>query len=59
MALTGELMMQIARKVAIAMIVIAFISYLFERWQWWKGMKMSDKEIKDEYKKLLVAPSAR
>lgn len=52
MALAGELMMQIARKVAMAMIAIAFVSYLFERWQWWKGMKMSDKEMKDEYKKL-------
>jgi flagellar biosynthetic protein FlhB len=52
MALAGELLIQIAKKVAMAMLVIAFISYLFERWQWWKGMKMSDKEIKDEYKKL-------
>ncbi|MFN3429496.1 MAG: EscU/YscU/HrcU family type III secretion system export apparatus switch protein, partial [Candidatus Sericytochromatia bacterium] len=52
MALAGELLIQIAKKVALAMLVVAFISYMFERWQWWKGMKMSDKEIKDEYKKL-------
>ena len=52
MALIGELLMQISKKVALAMVVVAIISYFFERWQWWKGMKMSDKEMKDEYKKL-------
>jgi flagellar biosynthetic protein FlhB len=52
MALIGELLIQISKKVALAMLVVAIISYFFERWQWWKGMKMSDKEIKDEYKKL-------
>lgn len=52
LALIGFLVLEIAKKIALFMIVVAFISYMFERWQWWKGMKMSDKEIKDEYKKL-------
>lgn len=52
MALIGFLIIEIAKKIALLMLVVAFISYLFERWQWWKGLKMSDKEIKDEYKKL-------
>jgi flagellar biosynthetic protein FlhB len=52
LGLIGYLILQVAKKVTLFMIAIAFISYLFERWQWWKGLKMSDKEIKDEYKKL-------
>lgn len=50
MALMGELLIEFAKKAAMAMLVVAFASYMFERWQWWKGLKMSDKEIKDEYK---------
>lgn len=52
MVLMGELLVEFAKKTAMAMVVIAFVSYLFERWQWWKGLKMSDKEIKDEYKQM-------
>ncbi|MDB5099930.1 MAG: flagellar biosynthesis protein FlhB [Cyanobacteria bacterium RYN_339] len=51
-ALIGMLAFELAKKIGLLMIVVAFVSYMFERWQWWKGMKMSDKEIKDEYKKL-------
>lgn len=50
--LIGLLIFEVAKKIAFLMIVVAFVSYMFERWQWWKGLKMSDKEIKDEYKKL-------
>jgi flagellar biosynthetic protein FlhB len=52
LGLVGSLIYQLAKKIVLFMIVLAFVSYLFERWQWWKGLKMSDKEIKDEYKKL-------
>ena len=52
LGLIGFLILEVAKKIALLMLVVAFISYLFERWQWWKGLKMSDKEIKDEYKKL-------
>lgn len=58
-ALIGFLIVALAKKIALLMLVIAFISYLFERWQWWKGMKMSDKEIKDEYKKLEGDPHVK
>jgi flagellar biosynthetic protein FlhB len=51
-ALIGMMAFELAKKIGLMMIVVAFVSYMFERWQWWKGMKMSDKEIKDEYKKL-------
>lgn len=38
MGLIGTLILQVAKKVALFMIAVAFISYLFERWQWWKGL---------------------
>ncbi|HEY9721003.1 MAG TPA: EscU/YscU/HrcU family type III secretion system export apparatus switch protein [Oscillatoriaceae cyanobacterium] len=52
LALLGELFQDLAKKVGLAMVVVAFVSFLFERWQWWKGLKMSDKEIRDEFKQI-------
>ena len=52
LALMSYLLTELSKKVAILMVVVAFVSYLFERWQWWKGLKMSDKEIRDEYKQM-------
>lgn len=49
-ALTGDLVLKIAKKVAGAMIVIACIDYFYQRWEFEKSLKMSKQEVKDEYK---------
>lgn len=50
--LAGDLVVQIAQRVALAMVAIAAFDYFFQRWQYEKSLKMSKQEIKDEYKKM-------
>lgn len=49
-ALTGDLVLKIAKKVAGAMIVVACIDYFYQRWEFEKSLRMSKQEVKDEYK---------
>lgn len=52
MGFAGHLVLTVAQKIALAMIAIAIFDYFFQRWQYEKSLRMSHKEIKDEYKKL-------
>ncbi len=52
MGLAGGLVLTIAERVALAMGVIAAVDYFFQKWQYEKSLRMSHKEVKDEYKKL-------
>lgn len=49
-ALVGELVLKIAKKVAGAMVLIAGIDYVYQRYEFEKSLKMSKQEVKDEYK---------
>jgi len=49
-ALSGELVIIIAKKVAATMIIVAGVDYFYQRWEFEKSMKMSKQEVKDEYK---------
>lgn len=48
--LVGELTMRIVKNVLIGMVVIAGLDYVFQKKQFAKQMKMSHKDLKDEYK---------
>ena len=48
--LSSDLIITIAKKVAGAMIVVAFIDYFYQRWEFEKSLRMSKQEVKDEYK---------
>jgi flagellar biosynthetic protein FlhB len=50
LALGGKIISTLFWKVLILYITIAVIDALFQRWQWARDLKMSDKEIRDEYK---------
>jgi flagellar biosynthetic protein FlhB len=52
MAFTGKLVMKIITRVGIFYLIIAVFDYLYQRHEHIKGLKMSKKEIKDEYKRL-------
>lgn len=57
--LAGHLAVLVADKVALAMIVIAAIDYLYQKWQYEKNIRMSKQEVKDEYKKLEGDPHVK
>jgi len=52
MEITGGMVMSVVVRVGMFYIAIAFMDYLYQRYEYMKGLKMSMKEIKDEYKKL-------
>lgn len=47
---TGGIISSMVWKVVGLLVVIAIIDLMFQRWQWARDLKMSDKEVKDEYK---------
>jgi flagellar biosynthetic protein FlhB len=52
MAFTGGLAAKIITRVGIFYFFIAILDYFYQRYEFNKSMKMSKKEIKDEYKRL-------
>ena len=52
MVFTGSLVMKIVTRIGLFYVVIAIFDYFYQKHEHIKGLKMSKKEIKDEYKKL-------
>ena len=48
--LVGELVLRITKNVLLGMVVIMGLDYIFQKKQFMKQMKMSHKDLKDEYK---------
>jgi flagellar biosynthetic protein FlhB len=46
-------------KVVLLLIVIAFIDYSYQKWQFMRDMRMSKQEIKDEYKNMEGDPKVK
>jgi flagellar biosynthesis protein FlhB len=59
MSFTGSLVMKIIVKVGGFYIIIAIFDYLYQKYEYIKSMKMSKKEIKDEYKRLEGDPTVK
>jgi len=49
-AIIGQLMFRIVIQIAILFLVLAFLDYLFQRFEYERNIKMSHEEIKQEYK---------
>lgn len=52
MSLTGKMVMDVVIRVGAFYFFIAILDYFYQRYEYIKGLKMSKKEIKDEYKRL-------
>jgi flagellar biosynthetic protein FlhB len=50
--LGGGIAYKVAVRVAMFYIAIAFLDYLYKRWEYMRGLKMTKQEIKEEYKRL-------
>lgn len=59
MAFTGELVMKVIVRVGIFYLIIAVLDYVYQHYEHMKGLKMSKKEIKDEYKRLEGDPTVK
>lgn len=49
---TAQLTMNLGLKIAAALIVLAVLDYMYQRYEHEKNLKMSKQDIKDEYKKM-------
>ncbi len=52
LALGAQIAFKIAIRVGIFYIGIAILDYLYRRWEYMRGLKMTRQEIKEEYKRL-------
>jgi flagellar biosynthetic protein FlhB len=50
--LGGSIAYKVAMRVGIFYIAIALLDYLYKRWEYMRGLKMTKQEIKEEYKRL-------
>ncbi|MCX5750880.1 MAG: flagellar biosynthesis protein FlhB [Candidatus Saganbacteria bacterium] len=55
----GGIAYTIAMRVGIFYIVIAILDYLYRRWEYMRGLKMSRQEVKEEYKRLEGDPMVK
>ena len=46
----GELTLNILNRIIIALLVIAALDYLYQRWEYSESLKMSKQEIRDEFR---------
>ena len=49
-ALIGRLMLELALLVALALLILAMLDYIFQKWKHAKDHRMSKQEVKDEHK---------
>ncbi len=52
MAATGDIIMSSIVRISIFYVFIAIADFFYQRWEFLKSMRMSKKEIKEEYKRL-------
>ena len=52
MVMVADVVMTVIFRVGIFYVIIAILDYFYQRYEYMKSMKMSKKEVKDEYKKL-------
>jgi len=59
MSFTGHLVMKVVTRVGVFYLIIAIFDYMYQRYEHIKGLRMSKKEIKDEYKRLEGDPMVK
>ena len=52
MSFTGQLVMTVVVRLSVFYFIIGVLDYFYQKYEFIKGLKMSKKEIKDEYKRL-------
>jgi flagellar biosynthetic protein FlhB len=52
MVFVGDLVFTIILRIGMLYLVIGLLDYMYQRYEYIKGLRMSKKEIKDEYKRL-------
>jgi len=67
MAMTGteaiagfwQILYNVALRIILALLVLGVLDYLYQRWEYAKSLRMTKKELKDEYKQLEGDPQIK
>ncbi len=59
MVFVGNLIFKIILRIGMFYIIIGLLDYMYQRYEYVKGLRMSKKEIKDEYKRLEGDPTVK
>lgn len=51
-ALVGDTAWTIAWQSALALFIVGVADYAYQRWEWWRNLKMTKQEVKDEHKQM-------
>lgn len=59
LAYVGEMTFKIISRTCWVLVFLAFLDYLYQRWEYEKGLRMTKQEIKDEHKQTEGEPMVR
>lgn len=57
--LGSALLYKMALRMAIVLLILALLDYVYQRWNWWRKLKMTKQEVKDEMKNMEGDPKMR
>jgi flagellar biosynthetic protein FlhB len=55
-AYLAEILLMIALKVAVALVIIAILDYMYQKWKFEQDLRMSNEEMREEMKNMLGDP---
>ncbi|MEW6203284.1 MAG: flagellar biosynthesis protein FlhB [bacterium] len=59
MAMVGRLVVSLSLKVALALLLLAFLDFIYQKFEFEKSIRMTKQEVKDEYKQREGDPLVR
>ena len=59
LSMSSALAYKMALSVGLALLALALVDYLYQRWNWWRNLKMTKQEIKEELKRMEGDPQMR
>lgn len=57
--ISGALLYKLALRMAVMLLILALLDYWYQRWNWWRRLKMTKQEVRDELKRMEGDPQMR
>jgi len=57
--LSGEVLFQVGLRLGLTLLILALLDYAYQRWNWWRNLKMTKQEVRDELKNMEGDPHVR
>ncbi|MFH1745731.1 MAG: flagellar biosynthesis protein FlhB [Planctomycetota bacterium] len=51
-SLSSEVLYRLAMRIGVMLLILALFDYAYQRWNWWRNLKMTKQEVKDEMKQM-------